>query len=160
MPTIWGADWDNIWCSWLLSHIEETPTPVVHEQTTCKTWGINYNRNNVNNFVLISNILFNSFINSTANYGLLSEITLSSSPCNFYTLSLNNHAKSSADVLSVVATKCAILDNLSQTIRITSFPATNSNLVMKSTIKCVYSFSGTSFTINFPASASIWFFIF
>ena len=42
-----------------------------------------------------------------------------------------------------------------QTTKITSFPMTNSNLVMKSTIKCVHSFSGTSFTIKFFTGASV-----
>ena len=44
--------------------------------------------------------------------------------------------------------------------RIASFPATNSNLVLKSTIKYVHSFSGTSFAINFSTSTSVQFFIF
>ena len=84
---------------------------------------------------------------------------LSSSLCNFHTLSLNNFASLFADVHSVVATKCAILDNLLQTTRIVSFPATNSNFVLKSTIKCVYSFSGTLLNFNFPAGISTLFFI-
>ena len=77
------------------------------------------------------NILFSSFANSTANCGPLSEITLSGNLYNFYILSLNNLTNSSADISSIVATKCAILDNLLQTTRITSFPATNSNLVIR-----------------------------
>ena len=73
-------------------------------------------------------------------------------------LSLNNLANPSTNVPSVVATKCDILDNLLQTTSIASFLATNSNLVIKSTIKCVYGFSRTFF--SFPISASILFFIY
>ena len=51
-------------------------------------------------------------------------------------------------------------DKLLQTTRIVSFLATNSNLVMKSTIKYVHSFSGTSFTINLSTSMFVLFFIF
>jgi len=85
--------------------------------------------------------------------------TLSSNPCNFHTLSLNNLANSSANVPSVVVTKCIILDNLSQTTKITSFSATNSNFIMKSTIRCVHSFSNISLSFNFPTGASVLFFI-
>jgi len=85
----------------------------------------------------------------------LSKITLSSNLCNFYTLSLNNLAKPSANVPSVIVIKYAILANLSQTTRITLFPATNSNFIMKSTAKCVHSLSKTSFVINLPTSASV-----
>jgi len=44
-------------------------------------------------------------------------------------------------------------------MKITSFPATNGNLVIKLTIKYVYGFSGTSLNFSFPTSASILFFI-
>ena len=43
-------------------------------------------------------------------------------------------------VCATNTTKYVILDNLLQTTKIISFPATNSNLVMKFTIWCVYSF--------------------
>ena len=85
--------------------------------------------------------------------------TLSSNPCNFHTLSLNNLANSSANVPSVIVTKCIILDNLSQTTKIISFLATNSNFVIKSTIRCVHSFSSTSLSFNFPTGAFVLFFI-
>ena len=74
-------------------------------------------------------------------------------------LSLNNHANLSANILSIVATKCVIFGNLSQTTRIASFLATNSNLVMKSTIKYIYSFFGTLLNFSISASTSVQFFI-
>ena len=40
-----------------------------------------------------------------------------------------------------------------------SFLATNGNLVIKSTIKYVYSFSSTSLNFNFPTSPFVLFFI-
>ena len=61
--------------------------------------------------------------------------------------------------LSVVVTKYVILDNLSQTIRIVSFLVTNSNFVIKSTVRYVYSFSSISLNSNFSTDASILFFI-
>ena len=73
-------------------------------------------------------MLFSSFVGSAANCGPLSDITLSGNLCSFHTLSLNNLANPFADVLSVVATKCAIFDNLSHTTRIASFPATSGSL--------------------------------
>ena len=87
----------------------------------------------IDNLVLISNILFNSLINSTINCSTLFNIVLSSNPYNFYILSLNNCTNPPTIVSSVVIIKYAILDNLLQTTRIISFPATNGNLVMKST---------------------------
>ena len=89
----------------------------------------------------------------------LSKITLFSNLCNFYTLSLNNLTNPFADIPLVVATKYAILSNLSYITRITFFSTTNSNLVIKSTIKCIYGFSGTLFVINFSAGISVLFFI-
>jgi len=96
----------------------------------------------------MSNILFNFFVNSVANCSSLSEITLSSNPYNFYTLSLNNFANSSADVSPVVATKYVILDNLSYITKIISFPATNRNFVTKSTVKCIYSVKNKGSGLN------------
>ena len=96
-----------------------------------------YGWNAVNSLISIPNILFSSFVNSTENFGPQSDITLSGSPCNFYTLSLKSHTNPSANVSSVVATKYVILDNLLQTTRIASFPATTGNFVIKSTIRCV-----------------------
>ena len=61
--------------------------------------------------------------------------------------------------LSVVVTKYVILDNLSQTIRIVSFLVTNSNFVIKSTVRYVYSFSSISLNSNFFTDTSILFFI-
>ena len=113
----------------------------------------------VDNFILISNILFSFFVNSAANYDSLSDTTLFGNPCNFHILSLNSLVNLSANVPSIVATKCVILNNLLQTTRIVSFPATSGNLVIKLTIKCVHSFSGTSLSFNFPATSSILFFI-
>ena len=106
------------------------------------------------------NILFNFFIIFATNCSSLSDTILSGNLCNFYILSLNSYTNPSANVPSVVATKYVILDNLSQTTRITSFPATISNFVIKSTIKCVYNFSGTLLNFNFSISISILFFIF
>ena len=118
-----------------------------------------YGWKDVNNLVLIPNILFSSLVISTANCGPLSNTTLSSNPYSFYTLFLNDLTNPSTDVSSVVATKCVILDNLSQTTRIVSFLATNSNFIIKSIIRYVYSFFSISLNFNFPAGASILFFI-
>ena len=74
-------------------------------------------------------------------------------------LFLNNLTNPSANVSFIVAIKYIIFDNLLHTTNIVFFPTTNSNLVIKSTIKCVYDFSSTSFVINFPAGASVLFFI-
>ena len=103
----------------------------------------------------MSNILFNFFVNSAVNCSFLSEFTLSSNLYNFYISFLNNFANSSADVSPVVATKYAILNNLSHITKITSFPATNRNFVTKSTIKCIYSLFSTLFAINFPTGTSV-----
>ena len=54
-------------------------------------------------------------------------------------------ANLSANVPSVISIKYAILDNLSQTTKITFFPTTNSNFVMISTVSLV-SYS----PLNFP----------
>ena len=104
-------------------------------------------------------MLFSSFVISTANCGLLSDIILSGNPYSFYILSLNNLTNPSAKISSVMATKCAIFDNLSYTTRIVSFSVTSSSLVIKSTIKYIHDFSRISFAINFPASTFILFFI-
>ena len=89
----------------------------------------------------------------------LSKITLFSNLCNFYTLSLNNLTNPFANIPLVVAIKYTILGNLSYITRITFFSTTNSNLVIKSTIKCIYSFSSTLFVINFSTGISVLFFI-
>ena len=81
-------------------------------------------------FVWIHSIRFNSLVKFTTNWRLLSDITLSSSPCSFYMLS-------SANISSVAATKY-IFDNMLHTTRIVSFSTTNGNLVMKSTVKYVH----------------------
>ena len=104
-------------------------------------------------------ILFNSLVNSAVNYGLLSDTTLSGNPCSLHALSLKSLANPFAIVSSVVATKCVIFDSLLQTTKITSFPATIGNLVIKSTNMCVHSFSRTSPNFNFPATSSVLFFI-
>ena len=95
-------------------------------------------------------MLFNSLVISAVNCGPLSNTILSGNLYNFHILSLNNLANSFAEVSSVVATKCVILNNLLQTTRIAFFLATNSSFVIKSTIKYIYSFSRTSLSFNFP----------
>jgi len=110
--------------------------------------------------VLIPNIQFNFLVNSAANCSSLSNIILFSNLCNFHMLSLNSLVNSSADVLSTVATKYDILDNLLHTTKVTFFSTTNSNFVIKSTVKYIHSLSGISFTISFPTSTSVQFFIF
>ena len=110
--------------------------------------------NDVNSFVSIPNILFNSFVISVTNCNPLSNTILSSNPCNFYMLSLNYLANHSTDVPSLVTTKCVILDSLLQTTRITSFLATNSNFIIKFTIRCIHSFFRTLLNFNFSASTS------
>jgi len=78
-------------------------------------------------------MLFSSFVISTANCSLLSDITLSGNPYSFYILFLNNLTNPSAKASSVMATKCAIFDNLSYTSTIMFFSVTSSSLVIKST---------------------------
>jgi len=90
----------------------------------------------------------------------LSNIILSGNLYNFHILSQNNLTNPSADVSSVVTTKYIILDSLLQTTKIVFFPATNGNFVMKFTVKCVYSFSGTSLSLNFPTCISVLLFYF
>jgi len=107
----------------------------------------------------IPNILFNSFVSFTVNYGLLSKTTLSDNPYNFYTLSLNSLASSSTNVSSVIAIKY-ILDNLLHTTKIVSFPTTNSNFMMKSTFEYIYSFSSILLNFNFSVGTSVLFFIY
>jgi len=82
---------------------------------------------------------------------------LSSNPCSFHTLSLNNLANPSADVFSVVGIKWTILFNQSTTTRMLLYPCTKDNLVIKSANICVYGFSGIEFSINFSASCSVQF---
>jgi len=43
LPTTWGADWDNMWWSWSLSHNKVIPISVVYELVVLKTWEIDYN---------------------------------------------------------------------------------------------------------------------
>jgi len=71
---------------------------------------------------LVTNILFNSFINPVINWGSLSNMMLSGRPCSFHILSLNNLANSFADVLSVVSIKYTIFVSWSTTTRIESYP--------------------------------------
>jgi len=66
---------------------------------------------------------------------------------------LSNLANPFADISSVVATKCTIFDNISHTTNIAFFTATNGSLIIKSIIKCIYSFSGILFAINFLIGA-------
>ena len=115
--------------------------------------------NDIDSFVSTLNMLFSSFVNSTANCNLLSNTMLSKNSCNFYMLSLNNLANSSTDICSIIATKCVIFNNLLHTTKITSFPANNSNFMMKFTVKCIHSLSNTSFNFNFTAGTFILFFI-
>jgi len=109
--------------------------------------------NDVDSFVSIPNMLFNSFVISVANYSLLSDTMVSGNLYNFYTLSLNSLSSSFTDVSSVVAIKCIIFDNLLQTTRIAYFPATNSNFGMKSTVRCVHGFY---YKMNYLLIGDIW----
>jgi len=77
--------------------------------------------------------------------------------CNFYMLSLNNLANSSANIFSVVGIKCTIFVNLSTTTRIKLYSCASSNLVIKSAEMCAQGFSGIEFGINFPAGYSVQF---
>ena len=67
----------------------------------------------MDNFVSIPNIRFNFLVSSTTNWDPLSDTTLSGNPCSFHMLSLNNFARLSTNIPSVVTTKCVILDSLS-----------------------------------------------
>ena len=98
-------------------------------------------------------------MNFIANCSSLSNITLSGNLYNFHILFLNNCTNLSADVSSVIATKYAILDNLLQTTRITFFSATNSNFVIKFTIKYIHDLSDTLFVISFLTGTFIQFLI-
>jgi len=113
----------------------------------------------INNLISIFNILSNSFVNFTTDYSLLSTITLSGSSYSFHTLFLNNLANSFTNILLVVVIKYIILDNLLYTTKIISFLTISSNFVIKSTIRCIHSFSSISLAISFLASISILFFI-
>ena len=88
----------------------------------------------MDNFVLIPNMQFNSFMIPAANCGPLLEIILSGNPCSFQMLSLNKHANPSALVFSVVGIKCPIFVNLSTTTKIESYPCAKGNFVMKSAL--------------------------
>ena len=81
--------------------------------------------------------MFSFLVNSVINFGNL---------CNFHILSLNSLTNPSTNIPFVIVTKYAILDNLSQTTKITSFLATTSNFVIKSTVRYIHGLSGTSFT--------------
>ena len=113
----------------------------------------------IHSFVFISNISFNSFINSTANYGPLFEITLSGNLCNFYILFLNNFVKPSTIIFSVIIIKCNIFKNLLYTTKIKSWFLDTSNFIIKFTDICCYSFSSIVFGLSFSTSISILFFI-
>ena len=80
---------------------------------------------------------------------------LSDNLCNFYILSLNSHTNSSTVILSVVATKYVILDNLLHTTNIASFSATNGSFIIKLTVRYIHSFSSTSLNFNLPAGTSV-----
>ena len=84
--------------------------------------------------------MFSFLINSIANWDPLSDIMLFSNLYNYYILSLNNCINPSTDISSVIATKYVILDNLLYITKIAFFLVTNSNLVIKSTIRYVQSF--------------------
>ena len=87
----------------------------------------------IDSFISISNILFNSLINLTANYSLLSEVTLSGNPCNFHILSLNNLTNFSAIIFSIVIIKYNILKNLSHTTKIELWSLDTGNFIIKFT---------------------------
>ena len=105
----------------------------------------------------IPNILFNSLINSAANCGSLSKMILSGSLYNFYILSLNSLASSSADVFSVVEIKWTIFVNLSTTTEIESYSWASGNLVIKSTKIYVQGLSGIELGIDLSAGCSVQF---
>jgi len=105
----------------------------------------------------ISNILFNSHINSATNCSSLSNIMLLGRSCNFYTLFLNNCVNSSTNVFSVIGIKYTILVNQSITTRIESYPCAKGSLIMKSTDICIQGFVGVEFGINLPTSSSVHF---
>ena len=73
--------------------------------------------NDINNFVLISNTLFSFLVNSVANCGSLSEITLFNNLYNSYTLSLNNLASLSANINKLVY---VLSENIEDGVRTTS----------------------------------------
>ena len=104
-------------------------------------------------------MLFNSFVISIVYCSSLSNTILSGNPCNFYILFLNSLTNLSADISSIIAIKCIILNNLLQTTRIVSFPATIGNFVIKSTIKYIHSFFRISLNFSFSTNAFILFFI-
>ena len=87
------------------------------------------------------NIWFNSLIISTTNCVSLSVIILSGNLCNFQMLTQNNFVTSSAKVFSIVDTKCTIFVILLYTTRITLYPYTSGNFVIKSTIIWLQGFS-------------------
>ena len=87
----------------------------------------------IDSFISISNILFNSLINLTANCSLLSEVTLSGNPYNFHILSLNNLTNFSAIIFSIVIIKYNILKNLSHTTKIELWSLDTGNFIIKST---------------------------
>ena len=118
-------------CLWSLKNQRYCSNSWFIHSICSSVWGWN----DINSFVSISNIRFNSLIISTANWGPPSNTILSRNPCNFYMLSLNSLANFSTNVFSIVATKYIILDNLLQTTRTAFFLATNSNFVMKSTVR-------------------------
>ena len=113
----------------------------------------------IDNFVFIPNILFSFFVNPAANYGPLSDITLSGNPCNFHTWSLNNLTNPSTIVFSVITTKWDIFKNLLHITKIESWFFDTGSFVIKSTDIYYHSFSGTLLDLNFPASISALFFI-
>ena len=98
-------------------------------------------------------------INLTANYSLLSEVTLSGNPCNFHILSLNNLTNFSAIIFSIVIIKYNILKNLSHTTKIELWSLDTGNFIIKSTNIYYHNFSGTVFGLSFSVGISILFFI-
>ena len=118
-----------------------------------------YRWKNIDNFISMSNILFSLFISFVANCGSLFNIMLSDNLCYFYILSLNSLTNSCTVILSSVATKYVILDNLLHTTNIAFFSATNGSFIIKLTIRYIYSFSSTSLNLDLSASTSVWFFI-
>ena len=82
---------------------------------------------------------------------------LSSNPCNFHTLSLNNLTSPSTNIFSVVGMKCTIFVSLLTTTKIELYPCAKGSFVIKSTDICVHGFSRIEFGINFPTGCSVWF---
>ena len=91
------------------------------------------------------------------NCSFLSEIILSDSLYNLYTLSLNSLASPSANIFSIVEIKWTIFVNLFTTTKIELYFWANSNLVIKSAEICVQGLFGIELGINLSTGYFVWF---